>query len=741
MLSALFLLACHHDPGPPTCPAGQLDDAGVCVPEACGVGPWGAAERSTHAVYVLAGADGDGSEAAPFGEIAAALDAVAGGAGPQIVVGAGTYTGSLAIGGEHDDLELTGRCPELTVLRSDEQGAVVVEMERSRQNLRIAGLTVADTTHGVEVLKGHVEMEGVWLDGLRGLGLLCDGSSSEVSLRDALVRGTALDDGYAMGVYASRGCTLNVDHVRFVENTGQAIYGSDSTLVLSTVEISEGYADGHYNTTGILAFDSHTVAQHMELSNYEGLGVLLHGGSAVLSDLSFRDSIAVEDGPNGGLSIYRAVGQAEDVQMTGMSGGGIYVEQGELDLLDASIRSTTPDGSDFGIGRGISVYNGSIVAQNVEVDGSSAPGLGLDSASATLTNCSFGNADNESYWAAEGLAERPRTAHGIALLDSALVGEEISVFDNTDTGIAVFDSTVSVSGLTSTGNGLSGLTLFGGQVDGSDWTISENTWGGMLMADEGTLNLTRWSVVNTRRHASASIAIGLYAEGSLSNLSLSDGELSGTDGPGLWMAGGASLRCSDCAIHNNQFAGVGAWAGANVVLAEGTEIRDTAPHPNEGGGFGVYLTDMGLAPTVTIEDTTIGPHPMAGVYVDGDVALAVQRSTIYGSDGLERAQFRPSGQALMLMGTTTEHLSLTENVFTGSATEAVLLHGADASFGGNEWSNNTVDLWWQGCSLYPAIALPPNEPVHDAALCPLYDLAVTPIDLFINTEQFIEVAR
>ncbi len=103
------------DPG---CTDGTIDDAGICVPEHCGLGPWGPIETDETTVHVDASADpgGDGSPDHPLQTITGALDLVAGGAGPRIAVAAGTYVENLAIDQDHDGLELIGRCAEAIVV-------------------------------------------------------------------------------------------------------------------------------------------------------------------------------------------------------------------------------------------------------------------------------------------------------------------------------------------------------------------------------------------------------------------------------------------------------------------------------------------------------------------------------------------------------------------------------------------------------------------------------------------------
>ena len=108
----LLLLACdkdrHAQPSPddtctsaldtgpgddPSCDTGYLDDAGDCVPLACGSGTWGALQTDEKTVFVdsAAAEGGDGSESAPFTSIQAGPDAAGDADGGMVAVAARTW--------------------------------------------------------------------------------------------------------------------------------------------------------------------------------------------------------------------------------------------------------------------------------------------------------------------------------------------------------------------------------------------------------------------------------------------------------------------------------------------------------------------------------------------------------------------------------------------------------------------------------------------------------------------------
>ena len=133
-----------------------------CVPEECGVGRWGNLEVDGDTVYVdVAAADeGDGSEESPYNVIQDGLDAAGGAGGGIVAVAAGIYVENLLLTGDHDDVELGGRCRDLVVLdasegEEDEAGILADAGAWGSGSWTVTGLTVTEAprygafiTHG-----------------------------------------------------------------------------------------------------------------------------------------------------------------------------------------------------------------------------------------------------------------------------------------------------------------------------------------------------------------------------------------------------------------------------------------------------------------------------------------------------------------------------------------------------------------------------------------------------------------
>ncbi len=152
-------------PDPVVCTETEVLDGVVCVPRACGVGPFGSA---TGDVYVnpAAASGGDGSSAAPFTTVDEALASDA----ASIVLAAGVYEGPLSL----DTLAgraLTGRCAEQVRLITGDEDLPVVTITRGP--VALSGLTLApDGGTGAQVSgNATATFTDVTITGARGVGL------------------------------------------------------------------------------------------------------------------------------------------------------------------------------------------------------------------------------------------------------------------------------------------------------------------------------------------------------------------------------------------------------------------------------------------------------------------------------------------------------------------------------------------------------------------------------------------
>ena len=174
-----------------------------------------------------------------------------------------------------------------------------------------------------------------------------------------------------------------------------------------------------------------------------------------------------------------------------------------------------------------------------------------------------------------------------------------------------------------------------------------------------------------------------------------------TDGPGVMVATSAAMKLHDSTLSDNQFAAAIAVAEGQLTITN-SDISNTQPDPQFGGGFGVF-TRAGWAPDgVTLTDNTIGPHPYAAVWLDGEGSYLLENNDLSGSEGIEVGGWPLHGNALFAMGVDAwdgeTGLYLSGNTFQDAEEVGVFLHGASATLSDNTWSGNTLDVIQQDCS-------------------------------------------
>ena len=146
-----LLISCAtppEDTGPgsldgPPCLTGELLDGEVCVPEACGLGPWGNLELADGTVYVDGQSDGDGSADAPFRSIQQGADAAGQQGGGTVAIAEGTYFENLLLDSRHVGVDLVGRCPELVVVDGSAglEGDTTIEVAQNGIAVPVVGLS------------------------------------------------------------------------------------------------------------------------------------------------------------------------------------------------------------------------------------------------------------------------------------------------------------------------------------------------------------------------------------------------------------------------------------------------------------------------------------------------------------------------------------------------------------------------------------------------------------------------
>lgn len=362
-------------PGEPGCRAiGDACPADGAFPE--GLPP------SATIVYVRAGAPaGDGSLAAPFGTIQAAVDAAPDGA--IVAIAGGMYVEAVFVS---RPVTLWGGCVEATeiaasgtlALRIDSDGPVVL------RNLRFSG---GDSR--VLVFRGEVEATGIVSEDVTAtawdafLGVTLRG-------RDIVVRGSR---GPALS--AATGSTVEIDGAYFADAYGRALDVQGHVTIRRFVLRQHGIRNGapdafQVNLGGTLELSSGV------LEDNAGLGGIVVGGADEVTSVRMTDVVYRAPRPGvalamtDGIVVVDARATFERVRIEQLGGLGIFAGgAAELALTDVVVRDArTPPSSAEPEGRGVSVEGGaSLVAERVLVARVREAGiLASESAAATLTD-------------------------------------------------------------------------------------------------------------------------------------------------------------------------------------------------------------------------------------------------------------------------------------------------------------------------------------------------------------------
>lgn len=538
------------------------------------------------------------------------------------------------------------------------------------------GLYLSDLGTTGTLAGGRVTATTPLADGAPGVGVLVT-DRADLGLSEAEISGNV-----GWGLVVQDGATATADALVSEANqdVGILAIGADAAIVLTASRVTGTVASpGATVAVGLFADEGGQISgEDVQVDGNDGFGAGAsdEGSRIALEEAVIQDTREAVDGPDGiGLVLLLgAEGTVTGGAISGSVGAGVFAaEAASLSLVDVEIADTVA-GEAAGGGRGLGVESGAHVE-------------------------------------AEGLRVERSQGGAVAL--------------GTGTLLTLVDATV-VDTLSSEAEGSgTGVTAAGGAaLRATGLTVAGATGGGIMASGAGsTADILDATVETTRRPANAYVATGVTAQvGGV--VTLEDTRVQGNEGPGIYVAPGGRVTCERCTVTANQFAG-GVAVGGSLELTE-SSVTDTAPDLSLGGGLGVYLSDtFGLA-TVTLTDTTIGPHPYAAVWADGVVDLSARDSILEGGPGTLLGSVPVGGAALVARdgaaaGDGTSGVLLEGGALRGADLVAVLLDGAGAAFLDVEWDNDGVDLVQQGCagaSLDPAL----YEGAEEIRICPTYDV-------------------
>jgi hypothetical protein len=611
-------------PDDPSCSAGEhLDlDGATCVPEPCGLGPWGdaASAAGDHpALYVApwGEADGDGAEERPFGSVEHALASEAASDSPTtLLLAGGSYAESVAVGAR--SLRLVGRCTELTILAADGLDEPAVTAGEGA-DLQIERLTIRGGAH----------------EGLVAVGSAVEPTRVELTHVHVLrPDGTGID---------ARGATLTVEGLQVTGGGRHGIRLVGGSLVGGGVEIRESSREGlrasgdvHVDLDGLtivgpgrrglLLEGGRSTITNLVVDDVPGTGVAVHGLhtkvtllGGVISDTahSLAESRALEILHYGSLD-------ASDLELVDNHGLGIAAGQSRLRLRDVTVRSMHlgPDGlnghcAEFQRWSKVRAQGTLLLEDCVDAglfvgdaamdrDNPDGGFLVADEVVVRRTRSTTGEADALGVSVVHGggfealrLVVEDTEGVGVGLEGVAWVEvESLAIHDSANIGLLVHGT---VQGEHPT------ATVHGGRIVGvSDPTDRPGGGIGVVVQTGGTLD----------------------AEG----LRVAD-----ASGPGLYLPEGGVVTCRGCVVDSNGFAGAVVIGGA-LEMVEG-RIQATRP-TSRGGGVGVFAWNMedryqGDPPFVRLDGVEVSGHPGPGLYFRGTGLYRLRDVAVHtvGSDG------------------------------------------------------------------------------------------------------------
>ena len=762
---AFLLAACKgtaSEPGPRDeepvgCATGEVLDGEVCVPVACGVGTWGNIAVDGATIYVSMGGTGNGTEANPMGSIQAGVDAVGALGGGLVAVSGGIYFETIAMGDDHRNVTLAGRCRELVTIDGsggEEVPAIEVIGERLRRpEMGIAGVTVTGGRYvGVWVQGAEVSMTASDIRANLLVGVLI--TDADVTLDGVGVHGTQTNTNgeFGRGIDIEDGATLTARDCTVQGNTeyGVGVKDPGTAAFLDDVDVLETLPspDGNFGY-GVQVTDGGLLsATRCVVEGNTSIGVFAaHPGTTVdLLDTEILDTSASPEADNGyGILVLESAAlAASGCTVRGSTAIGVHAQSPgtTVDLVDTEVLDTSPRLDGTG-GRGIEVLSGAaLTATGCIIKGNTD--MGVLAAGAETSAHLVGTQVRDTAPRSDGMGGR-----GIAVQDGAtLLATGCTVQRNAEVGVYASNPRTTVD-LVATeildtlprpdgtaGHGIEANDA--AAVTATRCSVESNTEVGVAVSNAGTtVDLVDTQVLGTRRGRVTGFALGIIVQEE-GRVQASDCEVSGTEGPGLYVTDRATAGLEHVLLGENRFDAAVVLDATLTITA--SRISDTLPDPEWGGGFGVYLTDHFGPPTLTLTDSTIGPHDYAAVWLDGQGTYDLHGNTLSGSEGTLLGSWPAHGNAVFAeRGVTAwdgaNGLRLTDNSFDGATEIAVLLDGASASLTGNTWSDNGGDVWQQRCD--GIVQLGEDEPDWDSdwTVCPdgniltAYDVVFTSLYL------------
>jgi hypothetical protein len=383
--------------------------------------------------------------------------------------------------------------------------------------------------------------------------------------------------------------------------------------------------------------------------------------------------------------------------------------------------------------RGVEVAGGVLIASGLRIERATGVGLLVGSEGAAVEAQDLVVIDTQTLSDGTG-------GGGIELIQGGVLNATaVVVSDNHGVGMLVgSDAVAYLEGLEITGTHPEPGGLFGrglsvqddGMVTVRDGWIAGNREAGVFVANGASAELFTVFVEATGRSGYYAAGAGVHVQQNASVVAL-DLTVSGTEGPGLYIDR-AFMKCEDCSIHANGFAGAVVRSGTLQIVSG--EISGNVPDDGLGGGVGVFA-ESAVGPTeLVVSGTTITDHAYGAVYLDGPGSYVLDSADLTGGAGWELVAGRPlHGDAVFATGgitpwDTDSGLLIVNSTLRDSQGAGVFLDGASAMLEGVSWTGNAMDVVQQSCG-------PDVSEVAGAGdslatdICPEFNQLVVPLSI------------
>jgi hypothetical protein len=637
------------------------------------------------------------------------------------------------------------------------------------QDVRLTGVRPNGGTDGFGVLLQNgsdLEAEGLLIDGAARGGVAALGNGTGIDLTDTVIRGiVAGPDGWTeAGLALFDGPKLSATNLRIedCENVGLALSGLgtegevrglvvEGTRALPGAPASRGVELG----MGAVA----TFRDVAIVDNDQGGVIALNTGTSVTIEGGVvRDQRPLGNTDYGGAGIglqAGAVGTLADLVVEGNPMANVVVDGGHATLTDVVLRRPTAflmDGDT--IGRGLGVQGGGqVTLRRVVIDGALDVGLFVESSTVEAEDLRIERGRDVDGDLTGGRGASISLGSQVHLERAVIIdNQELGVLVGHDgTSLVLLDSEIRDT-VTDAGGGFgSGLHVQEGAealverslitgnhtvgvvaahdgtrvelvdcevsgtlpgADGSFGRGGEVAAGATLISDQTNWLHNHEVGVMVEHAGSGATFVGGEVRGTLDSTELLGGmgivaaedatvvagglRISGGAAPGIFVTQDGVLACTDCDLSGNAFGGAVVLDGE--LLLDGGVVEASPPHPEYGGGVGLFAWGRWGAPRVTVEGTSFRDLPGPAIYLREIGSYALRRFTTEDVATAEGAPASVMGIDAIRPWDGEDGLLLDGATLGDVAGDGVLLHRSGAEITGMDWGEvGGVQVHRQSC--------------------------------------------